>query len=265
VSGPTWNAAPDSGEGPPQGRRSPNPAHGEGEYQPAEGEVNRTYHPSGGLWQRGCQGGPLAGVPLPGPSASGARGVTRGPATSNGTCFILNSCFAEEPRGRSGLGPGWCGSIPVALGGGAGGDVRGRFGRGGRFPAGGVQRGHAVAVGLARGQGGVGVQREKGSSRWLAGTRCQPRCGWRETGPQPPRRPPPGLEDGARPAYGAGPRQAELRGHAAVPDGSARRCPSTGCTRAGHGGCGSPPGRTCQPATRPLLQPRPLLSTPSLW
>jgi hypothetical protein len=55
VSRATWNAAPDSDEGPPQERHCPNPAHGEGEYQQAEGEVKRNYHP-GGIWQRGKVG-----------------------------------------------------------------------------------------------------------------------------------------------------------------------------------------------------------------
>ncbi len=78
MSTPRWNAAPDSREGPRQERHCPHPAHAEGEYQQAEGAVKRNSHP-GGIWQRDKVGLGWTS-PSPGPSASGGRGLTRGPA-----------------------------------------------------------------------------------------------------------------------------------------------------------------------------------------
>jgi len=73
-------------------------------------------------------------------------------------------------------------------------------------------------VGVDHRRAHVCVAEEKGSSRWLASTRCQRRFELCEAGPQPPLGPRPALEDGARPAHGPGALQAELPGQPAVPD-----------------------------------------------
>lgn len=74
VSTTTWNAAPDSGEGPPQARHYPNPAHRGGQNQGRKGRSSGMTIPEGsGSAARWALGGRPTGICFSGVRADSCR------------------------------------------------------------------------------------------------------------------------------------------------------------------------------------------------